>query len=405
MLNIILFDTDAREHLLPLTATRPTGELRLGILTLREKWERHLRGSVSYITQEYLQQKFPIHLEEENLIISGNIVPDEALCRRLEQIQVGEALLRDGELVAARLGESQIERLLEDDEIGQLHGTELEVDFPLVQLNHLWDFTQLNAAALAADFALLTAGRASQTISTSNQIIGPIQNLFVEAGVKMECCILNVSAGPIFIGKNAEVMEGSMLRGPIAIGEDALVKMGSKIYGPTTIGPGCRVGGEVTRSILLANSNKGHEGYLGDAVLGEWCNLGADSNNSNLKNNYSEVKLWDYATERFEKSGQQFMGLVMGDHAKCGINTMFNTGTVVGAFANVFGAGYPRNFIPDFSWGGPDSSYRTYKLEEAFTTATAVMTRRQVEFTELDKAILRQLFERTAKFRNWEKGA
>ncbi len=403
MLNIILFDTDARGHLLPLTATRPTGELRLGILTLREKWERHLRGSVSYITQEYLQQKYPIHIEAENLIISGNIVPDEALCRRLEQINLGEALLRDGELVAARLQEDQIEILLEDEEVSQLQGTELEPDFPLVRVTHLWDFTPLNGAALAADFTLLTKGRPSQTISTSNQIIGPIQNLFVEAGVKMECCILNVSAGPIYIGENAEVMEGSMLRGPISIGTSSMVKMGTKIYGPTSIGPGCRVGGEITRSILLANSNKSHDGYLGDAVLGEWCNLGADTNNSNLKNNYSEVKLWDYETERFEKSGQHFMGLIMGDHAKCGINTMFNTGTVVGAFANVFGAGYPRNFIPDFAWGGADSGYRTYKLEEALTTASTVMARRQVTFTDLDKAILQQVFSLTAKYRNWEK--
>ena len=405
MLNIILFDTDARGHLLPLTATRPTGELRLGILSLREKWERYLRGSVSYITQEYLQQKYPIHLEDENLIISGNIVPDPALCRRLEQINLGEALLRNGELVAARLRESQIETLIEDEEVGELHGTELEVDFPLVQINHLWDFSHLNAAALVADFRLLTAGRTSQTLSTSNQLVGPIQNLFLEAGAKMECCILNVSAGPIYIGKDAEIMEGCMLRGPISIGDHALVKMGAKIYGPTTIGPGCRAGGEISRSILLANSNKGHDGFLGDSVLGEWCNLGADTNNSNLKNNYSEVKLWDYETERFERSGQQFVGLIMGDHAKCGINTMFNTGTVVGAFANIFGAGYPRNFIPDFSWGGADSGYRTYKIEEAFTTAATVMARRQIEFTDLDKVILRQVFELSAKYRNWEKGA
>lgn len=405
MLNIILFDTDARGHLLPLTATRPTGELRLGILSLREKWERYLRGSVSYITQEYLQQKYPIHIEEDNLIVSGNIVPDEALCRRLEQIQLGDALLREGELVAARLNESQIESLIEDEELGELHGTELEADFPLTQVSHLWDFTPLNGVALVADFALLTAGRRSQTISITNQLVGPIQNLFVEAGVNMECCMLNVSAGPVYIGENAVLMEGSMLRGPLSIGANAIVKMGTKIYGPTTIGPGCRVGGEVTRSILFANSNKGHDGFLGDAVLGEWCNLGADTNNSNLKNNYSEVKLWDYETERFEKTGQQFMGLIMGDHAKCGINTMFNTGTVVGAFANVFGSGYPRNFVPDFAWGGPDSDYRSYKLEEACITASTAMARRQVVFTELDKAILQQVFTLTAKYRTWEKGA
>ena len=402
MLNIILFDTDARERLLPLTATRPIGELRLGILTLREKWERQLRGSASYITQAYLQQKYPIHFEEENLFVSASIVPNAMLCQRLEQIRLGEALLSNGELVAARLNEEQIEVLLEDEEVRALRGTELEADFPLVQIKHLWDFVHLNGAALADDFKLLTAVRKSHPISTSNQVIGPIQNLFVEPGVKMECCILNLSAGPIYIGADAEVMEGSMLRGPVSIGADVIIKMGTKIYGPTTIGPGCRVGGEVTRSIMLANSNKSHDGFLGDAVLGEWCNLGADTNNSNLKNNYSEVKLWNYDTGRFEKTGQQFVGLIMGDHAKCGINTMFNTGTVVGAFANVFGAGYPRNFIPDFAWGGADGGYRTYKLEEACTTAATVMARRQTVFTELDKAILHQVYNRTAKYRSWE---
>ncbi len=403
MLNIILFDTVARGHLLPLTATRPIGELRLGILTLREKWERQLHGSVSYLTQGYLRQKYPVQLEEENLVIGGNIVPNAALCRRLEQIKLGEALLSNGELVAARLDEGQVKILFEDQKGAKSHGAELEADFPLVRINHLWDFVQLNGAALLDDFQLLTTTRKSQGISSSNQVIGPIQNLFVETGVKMECCILNLHNGPLYIGANVEVMEGCMLRGPLSIGENSIIKMGTKIYGPTTIGPGCRVGGEVTRSIMLANSNKGHDGFLGDAVLGEWCNLGADTNNSNLKNNYSEVKLWDYATERFEKTGQQFVGLIMGDHAKCGINTMFNTGTVVGAFANVFGAGYPRNFIPDFAWGGADTGYRTYKLQEAYTTAAVVVARRQAVFSELDKAILREVYDRTAKYRPWEK--
>ncbi len=243
---------------------------------------------------------------------------------------------------------------------------------------------------------MLTKNRTSQRVPPSNRVIGSSQKLFLEEGAKMECCILNTSDGPIYIGKNAEVMEGSLLRGPIVVWGGSIVKMGAKIYGPTTIGPGCRVGGEIARSILLANSNKSHDGFLGDAVLGEWCNLGADTNNSNLKNNYSEVKLWNYATERFEKTGQQFMGLIMGDHAKCGINTMFNTGTVVGAFANVFGAGYPRNFIPDFAWGGADAGYRTYKLTEACETAAMVMARRNKPFTELDKAILHHVYDHTA---------
>lgn len=401
-MNIILFDTDARNHLLPLTATRPMGELRVGILTLREKWERRMRGSASYITQEYLQEKYPIHIEDENLIINGGVLPTPALCKRIQALGLNEALLANGELVAARLNEAQFESLIGEEEVEELQGQELEADIPLIQINHLWQLVKLNDQALREDFQLLTFGKRSSQVSESNQIIGPIENLFVEDGVKMECCILNLQAGPIYIGSNSEIMEGSMLRGPIAIGPDSIVKMCAKIYGPSTFGPGCRVGGEIARSIFMANSNKAHDGYLGDSVIGEWCNLGADTNNSNLKNNYSEVKLWDYETERFEKTGQQFVGLIMGDHSKCAINTMFNTGTVVGAFANVYGAGFPRNFIPDFSWGGPDG-YRTYKFAEACETAGIVMARRGQQFNELEKAVLYHIYDRTARFRSWEK--
>ncbi|MBC7777920.1 MAG: GlmU family protein [Phycisphaerae bacterium] len=401
-MNIILFDTDARNHLLPLTATRPMGELRVGILTLREKWERRLRGAASYITQEYLQEKYPIRIEDENLIINGGVLPTAALCQRIEALGLNEALLADGELIAARLNEAQFESLIEEEEVDQLQGQELEENIPLIQITKLWQLVQLNEQALREDFALLTTGKHSKPVSDTNRLIGPPENLFLEEGVKMEYCTLNLSLGPIYIAGNTEVMEGSVLRGPIAIGSDSIVKMGAKIYGPSTFGPGCRVGGEVTRSIFFANSNKAHDGYLGDSVLGEWCNLGADTNNSNLKNNYSEVKLWDYETERFEKTGQQFVGLIMGDHSKCAINTMFNTGTVVGAFANVYGAGFPRNFVPDFSWGGPDG-YRTYKFVEACETATIVMARRGQTFNELEKAILYHVYDRTARFRTWEK--
>lgn len=349
-MNIILFDSDDRHHLLPLTATRPMGELRLGVLTLREKWERYLRGTVSYITQSYLQDKFPIHIASENYVINAGILPTPGLCRKIAALGLSEALTHQDELVAARLNGGQFEQLIRD-EVGSLKGIELEGS-DLTYVRRLWELTRLNDACLRTDISLLTGGRHSEPMSDSNRIIGPVENVFLEQGVKMECCILNVKEGPVYIGKDAEIMEGSILRGPVAIGTEAIVKMGTRIYGPTTIGPGCRAGGEITRSIMMAFSNKAHEGYLGDSVLGEWCNLGADTNTSNLKNNYSEVKLWDYETQKFEKTGFQFCGLFMGDHAKCGINTMFNTGTVVGVFANVYGAGYPRNFIPDFAWGG-----------------------------------------------------
>lgn len=402
MSNIILFDTDARSHLLPLTATRPMGELRIGILTLREKWERYLQGKVSYITQEYLQQKYPIDIEDDNLIVNSSVLPNLSLCAEIRQLKMFEALLLDGELIAARLSEGLLERLIEDEEVYELKGTELDKNrLPVSVIRRLWDLTPLNGKAIIEDFELLTQGRRSQLISPTNQVIGA-DKVFLEEGVRMECCILNASTGPIYIGKNAEVMEGSMLRGPIAIGDEAGLKMGAKIYGPTTIGPGCRAGGEVTRSIMMANSNKGHEGYLGDSVLGEWCNLGADTNNSNLKNNYTNVRLWDYEEKRFAPTGLQFCGLIMGDHTKCAINTMFNTGTVAGVCANIFGAGFQRNFIPDFSWGGPDTAYRTYKFEEVCETAAKVMARRRIPLTDWDIAILRHVFEQTAPFRSWE---
>lgn len=401
-MNIILFDTDARNHLLPLTATRPMGELRLGILTIREKWERRLRGTVSYITQEYLQDKYPIRIEDDNLIINSGVLPSDELCRRIHALAPNEALLYNGDLVASRINESRFEALIEAEELDALQGQEMDAHIQPTLLTKLWQLTRLNEQAILDDFSLITHGRTSKAVSETNRITGPIENLFVEDGVVMEHCTLNLNAGPIYIGANVEIMEGAMLRGPIAIGADSIVKMGAKIYGPCSFGPGCRIGGEVTRSIFQANTNKAHDGYLGDSVLGEWCNLGADTNNSNLKNNYSEVKLWDYETERFEKSGQQFVGLVMGDHSKCAINTMFNTGTVVGVFANIYGAGFPRNFIPDFSWGGPDG-YRTYKFADACETAAIVMGRRGQSFTDLEKAILYHVYDQTARFRSWEK--
>ena len=316
---------------------------------------------------------------------------------------MNEALLYKGELLAARLNETRFESLIEEEEVSELKGTEIEADIPLQFINHPWELTRLNEAALLEDFEVLSKGKKSRQIAPSNQIIGPISNIFLEEGVKMECCILNTHGGPIYIGANTEVMEGVKLRGPIAIGENCILKMDAKIYGPTTFGPGCRIGGEISRSIFIGNSNKAHDGYLGDSVIGEWCNLGADTNNSNLKNNYSEVKLWSYNSERFEKTGQQFVGMMMGDHSKCAINTMFNTGTVVGVAANIFGSGFPRNFIPDFSWGGPGAPYRTYKYSDACETAAIVMARRNYTFTDLDKAILYHIYDQTARFRNWEK--
>lgn len=400
-MNIILFDNENRDRLLPLTFTRPMAELRIGILTIREKWERALGGSVSYITQDFLSEKFPIRIEDENLVINAGIVPTAALFERVRSLQFNQALLYGDELVAARLDNAQFEQLMDDEAIDDLEGIPLDPETtPFLQIERLWDIFKNNDEAIRIDFELLTKGRFSKPFSSSNRVIGA-ENVFLEAGVKMECAILNATAGPIYIGKNAEIMEGAMLRGPIAIGEGSIVKMGAKIYGATTIGPGCRVGGEVTRTVFLGNSNKGHEGFLGDSVIGEWCNFGADTNNSNLKNNYGEVRLWDHGTQKFEPTGLQFCGLMMGDHSKTGINTMLNTGTVVGVGCNLFGAGYPRQFIPSFSFGGI-LGYQTNLLKAVFETAELVTARRAMPFNDLDRQILEHVFDETASSRAWE---
>jgi UDP-N-acetylglucosamine diphosphorylase/glucosamine-1-phosphate N-acetyltransferase len=402
MRNVILFDSDARNHLLPLTATRPMGELRLGILTLREKWALQLRANVSYITQEYLQEKYPIHIAYDNLVVNAGVLPTDALCARILAMQSNEALLHEGELVAARLNEGQFDQLLAADEVHQLQGAELPSSIPLTVVKRLWDLVYLNDEAIRDDFRRLCGGRSSQPIPASNRVSHP-ENIFLEPGAKVAHAIINAETGPVYIGQDAEVMEGAIIRGPVAIGTGAVVKMGAKIYGPTVIGPHSRAGGEIARSIFTGYANKGHDGFLGDSILGEWCNLGADTNNSNLKNNYGEVKLWNYDLGRFESSGKQFLGLVMGDHSKCGINTMFNTGTVVGVSCNLFGAGYPRNFVPDFSWGSPEGGYKTYRLEDACETAQRVLERRDLSLSGLDKTILERVFDNTSQFRSWEK--
>jgi UDP-N-acetylglucosamine diphosphorylase/glucosamine-1-phosphate N-acetyltransferase len=252
---------------------------------------------------------------------------------------------------------------------------------------------------IEADFALLTAGRKSAPLSETVSVLSR-ENVFVEEGFSGEYFTLNASTGPVFLGKGSEIMEGSVIRGPLALGSHSTVKLAAKIYGPTTIGPHCKAGGEINNSVLQGFSNKGHDGFLGNAVVGEWCNLGADTNNSNLKNNYTEVKVWNYPSNRFIRTGLQFCGLIMGDHSKTGINTMLNTGTVAGVSANIFGSGFPRNFIPSFSWGGA-AGLVDYKLEKAFETMEEVMRRRDLELTETDKVIFRHIFKETEKYRRW----
>ena len=403
MKNIILFDPDTRDQLLPLTYTRPVCELRVGILTIREKWEQWLKGKTSYITQDYLSDKYSIVIGSDNFVINGAVLPNADLCSRIDNLKNNEALLKNGELIAARLDEKQFFNLMEDNDIEELEGFELDDELKYLTINHLWDIFTFNDAALKSDFNLITEGRTSAPLSKSNQIVGNAAQIFLEDGAVVECAILNTHKGPIYIGKNAEIMEGCIVRGGLALCEGSILKMGAKIYGATTIGPHSKVGGEVNNTVIIAHSSKAHEGYLGNSVLGEWCNIGADTNTSNLKNNYDEVKLWDYTTDGFIRTGLQFLGLIMGDHSKCAINTMFNTGTVVGVSANIYGAGFPRNFVPSFSWGGP-AGFDTYSLPKALNTANRVLGRRNRSISDQDRDILKYVFDFSSRYRTWEKG-
>lgn len=400
MKNVILFDNEVWDNLLPITYTRPVGELRVGILTIREKWEKWSNTKVSFITQDHLSEKYPMTIQSDNIVINGSLLPLPGICKLIEQMEPNEALLQNDELIAARLNESQFQNLIEDQEIEELQGFDIG-DTPLLKINNLWDIFGKNDQAVKIDFELLTKNRTSQPLSDTNRVTAPDQ-IFLEPGATVEHAILNASKGPIYIGKDALIMEGCIIRGPLAMNEKSVLKMGAKIYGATTLGPHCKVGGEVNNVVFTGYSNKGHDGFLGNSVIGEWCNLGADTNASNMKNNYSEVKLWNYAKERFAKTGLQFCGLVMADHSKCGINTMFNTGTVIGVSANIYGGGYPRNFIPSFSWGG-DQKYTTYTLEKALDTARAMMKRRDQELTALDQEILKEVFMKDRSYRTWEK--
>ncbi|MFN7099118.1 MAG: GlmU family protein [Flavobacterium sp.] len=389
-MNYILFDGPARNALLPFTFTRPVADILIGILTIRQKWELYLGSTTTTLTEEYLSEKFPMVELEENVMINASFLPNAVLAEIVSNLEPNQAVFKGDEVIAFYTNDEQEEVDFDSYEI-------IEYNDDCLTVQHTWDIFAKNDAAIRADFEFLTEDRTSQPIPKSVNVIAP-ENIFIEEGAKLEYVTLNASTGPIYIGKDAEIMEGSVIRGPFALCDHAQVKLATKIYGATTVGPHSRVGGEVNNSVLFGYSNKGHDGFLGNSVLGEWCNIGADSNNSNLKNNYEEVKLWSYETEGFAKTGLQFCGLMMGDHSKCGINTMFNTGTVVGVSANIFGSGFPRNFVPSFSWGGA-SGFTTYITKKAFETARLVMSRRNMEFDEREAAILEHVFEETKKWR------
>ncbi|MDG5492135.1 GlmU family protein [Psychroserpens sp. SPM9] len=389
-MNYILFDGPSRNNLLPFTFTRPVADIRVGILTIREKWENHLGFTTTTLTEDYLSEKYPMVEMDDNVMINASYLPNHELTEIIKGLEENQAVFCGEDVIAFFTKDTQ-------DEIDFDTYEAIEYNEEVLKIEYTWDIFANNGAAIQADFDVLTRDRTSQPIPSSCNVLNA-QNIFIEEGATLEFVTLNAKTGPIYIGKDAEVMEGSIIRGPFALCDHATVKLAAKIYGPTTVGPHSKVGGEVNNSVIFGYSNKGHDGFLGNSVLGEWCNLGADTNNSNLKNNYAEVRLWNYQTEGFAKTGLQFCGLMMGDHSKCGINTMFNTGTVVGVSANIFGSGFPRNFVPSFSWGG-HTGFTTYLTKKAFEVAEVVMERRNIVFSEVDKTILEHVFEETKKWR------
>lgn len=393
-MNILFFDDKSFENLLPLTFTKPVSELRIGILKIREKWGFLLpEADFSNIPKKYLDKKYPSVISDDNILISGSVLPGRALSDSVSNLKPGEALTKNGRLIAYRTNNREIEKFdplsIHPQSISEIKE---EVNF----LDYPWQIFRLNGEQIRSDIEQIRYDRKSSKLSPTNNLIG--DDIFIEEGARAEFTTINTSTGPVYIGKNTELMEGSVVRGPFALCEGGVVKISAKIYGPTTVGPYSKVGGEINNSVIQGFSNKAHDGFLGNSVIGEWCNLGADTNNSNLKNNYASVRLWSYPEEKFINTDLQFCGLIMGDHSKCGINTMFNTGTVVGVNANIFGSGFPRNFIPSFSWGGA-RGFTTYSLSRAFEVASMVMERRGIKFDENEQSILKEVFKLTEKYR------
>jgi UDP-N-acetylglucosamine diphosphorylase/glucosamine-1-phosphate N-acetyltransferase len=392
-MNVILFDDPiVRSQLLPLTFTRPVGSLRMGILTIAEKWKRRLSADISFGTQSYLEAKFPRVATNDNYWINGAICPDEAFIAVIRNLKPNDAVEKDGRIIAVRTADDEVPEVVS----GKVHSYPGE----LTIIDQLWKIFNHNGAQIRADFELITKGRSSNLVNDKATVVYNEGSVFIEDGVTLKAAILNAEGGPIYLGKDSHVQEGAIIRGPFALGERSTVIMGGKMRGDTTVGPDCKIGGEVANSVVYGFSNKSHDGYLGNSVLGEWCNLGADTNTSNMKNNYDIVRLWSHAKKEFVSTDLYFCGLIMGDHSKSGINSMFNTGSVVGVSSNVLPeSGYPPNFIPSFSWAGEI----TYDIEKALATAERVMGRRQQLMTDVDRSILREVFRLTSGDRKWEK--
>jgi UDP-N-acetylglucosamine diphosphorylase/glucosamine-1-phosphate N-acetyltransferase len=367
------------ENLLPLTFNKSVADMRIGILTIAEKWSKYLNTSVSI---QYVNAYLGDTTSRAEITIDSSVLPTEVIVDAILALKENEVLAQNGFEIASNAPQSNPKTI---EFLGDLS----RIEFP-------WDIFTKNDAELRKDFDLLIKGKISQPIDATNKVIG--NQLFIEEGAKIQCAILNTETGPIYIDKNAEIMEGSIIRGPFYLGEHATLKLGTKIYGATTIGKECKVGGEVSNSVIFGYSNKAHDGFIGNTVIGEWCNLGADTNCSNLKNNYSLVDIYNYRQEKMMSTGQQFCGLIMGDYSKTGINTMLNTGTVVGICSNIFGAGFPSKHIPSFSWCSIDNT-EIYQLEKGIETIERMKARRGLKLEEREKQILKFLFDQIGELK------
>ncbi len=392
---VILFDNPTiRQDLLPFTFTRPVADIRVGMLTIAEKWQKILNTKSTFSTESYLSQKYPTHYTSDNLWINGAVCPDAELVALINTLQPGDAIAKDNMILAVRTPDDEVPEII----TGTIH----EFRPSLTLIDQVWKIYQYNGAEIRADFELITRGRTSAPILDMHTRVYSPENIFLEEGAQVRAALLNAENGPIYLGKNSLVQEGAVIRGPFVLCEESHVNMGAKVRGDTTVGPFSKIGGEVSNSVIFGYSNKSHDGFLGNSVIGEWCNIGADTNTSNLKNNYENIKLWNYAKGGFKDTGLMFCGLMFGDHSKCGINTMFNSGTVVGVSASIFGDGYPRTFIPSFSWGGA-AGFTTFQFNKAMETAAKAMERRSLPLTENDKEILEQIYNESAQYRVWEK--
>jgi len=401
--HLIFFDDDKWKSILPLTYLKPACELRVGILTIAEKWKLLFDDAThGYITNDYLSHKYKISLEDTNIAINGRLLPNANVISLIKRLQPNQGLLYQDIFIGGILSKEQFDIENQDIHIDDMEMIDISSydSRDLIFVERPQDLFLFNSSEIVKDYNLVTQGKKSATLNSTNRTYG-LEKIFVEEGAKVDFSILNASDGPIYIGKDAVILENSVIKGPVCIGDNAVVKVGAKIYQGTTLGPYCKVGGEVKKSVFQGYSSKAHDGYLGDSVIGEWCNLGADTNCSNLKNNYSEVKTYNYKSKEFELTGLQFCGIILGDHCKTGINSMFNTGSVVGVSSNLFGASFPPKFIPSFSWGGSEG-FETYTFAKAMDTINRSMQRKGLRLSHDEIEILKFVFEVSKQRRSWE---